>query len=66
VLFKKKLDSLEIGEQADFIILDRNPLTTLHGELAGIRVLSTWVSGERVSGERVAGKQVAGQPISGN
>jgi predicted amidohydrolase YtcJ len=38
---EETLGSLEIGKQADFIILDHNPLITPHGELAGIRVLST-------------------------
>ncbi len=33
--------SLEVGKQADFVILDRDPLTIEHRELKNIKVLQT-------------------------
>ena len=36
------------GEQADFIILDRDPFDSTPAELAETQVLETWIGGERV------------------
>jgi predicted amidohydrolase YtcJ len=36
------------GFLADFVVLDRNPLTTDAGALSSIRVLETWAGGKRV------------------
>jgi len=40
--------SIEVGKRADFIVLDRDPMTVPAAELPGIRVLQTWVDGQRV------------------
>jgi predicted amidohydrolase YtcJ len=40
--------SLQSGKDADFILLDRNPLTCPLEELAEIKVLKTYIDGENV------------------
>jgi predicted amidohydrolase YtcJ len=40
--------AIEPGRLADLIVLDRDPIAGPPGDLAGIRVLSTFVAGERV------------------
>lgn len=40
--------SLEVGKLADFIVLDRNPLTIPHEEIANTKVLKTVVGGKVV------------------
>jgi predicted amidohydrolase YtcJ len=40
--------SLEVGKAADFVIVDRNPLTVPVREIGGIRVRNTFVDGEEV------------------
>ena len=44
-----KLGSLEAGKWADFIILDKNPLTTPHHQLKDIDVVETWVAGRKLN-----------------
>lgn len=39
---------LAVGERADFLVLDRDPLTAGPDEMRSIRVLQTWVGGQRV------------------
>jgi predicted amidohydrolase YtcJ len=39
---------LAVGERADFVILDADPLEADASELRRIRVLETWIGGERV------------------
>ena len=41
---------LAVGEQADFVVLDADPLEADASELRGIRVLETWIGGRRVYG----------------
>lgn len=43
-----KLGTLEADKWADFIILDKNPLTTPPQELKNISVLETWVAGKKL------------------
>jgi predicted amidohydrolase YtcJ len=40
--------SLEPGKHADFIVLDRDPLTVPEAEIPQVRVLQTWLDGVRV------------------
>jgi predicted amidohydrolase YtcJ len=39
---------LAVGERADFVVLDRDPLLANAEEMRAIRVLSTWVAGRKV------------------
>ncbi len=41
------LGSLEAGKYADFVVLDRDPVTVPAEEIAAITVRETWVDGER-------------------
>lgn len=43
-----KLGSLKAGNWADFVVLDRNPLDTPIDEIKDIKVLETWVAGEKI------------------
>ena len=45
---EKSVGSLESGKRADFIVLDRNIFEVDAAEIAGARVLQTWLDGERV------------------
>jgi len=43
-----KLGSISTGKHADFAVLEHNPLTTDAAEIANIKVVSTYLAGERV------------------
>ncbi|SFS02611.1 amidohydrolase [Sphingomonas jatrophae] len=43
-----RLGSLTPGKRADFILVDRNPLTAAPRELRATQVYETWVGGQRV------------------
>jgi predicted amidohydrolase YtcJ len=45
---EKETGSLEPGKMADFVILDRDILTTAEAEIPGTRVLATYVGGEKM------------------
>jgi len=45
---EKSVGSLESGKRADFIVLDKNIFEVDVSEIAGIRVLQTWLDGEQV------------------
>ena len=47
-LEEKETGSLEPGKMADFVILDRDILTTAEAEIPGTRVLATYVGGEKM------------------
>jgi len=44
---ERDLGSLAVGKCADFAVLSDDPVTVPDGEIAAIRVLQTWVGGER-------------------
>jgi predicted amidohydrolase YtcJ len=43
-----RIGSLEPGKWADFILIDRDPMNANAHELAGTKVLETWIAGEKV------------------
>ena len=43
-----QVGSLEIGKQADFVVLDRDVMTVPERQIPATRVLQTWVAGKRV------------------
>jgi len=43
-----RLGQLKVGYQADFIIIDRNPLNIPREQLKDLKVLETWVGGKQV------------------
>ncbi|MDP5225712.1 MULTISPECIES: amidohydrolase [Arthrobacter] len=43
---EEDLGSLAVGKRADFAVLSADPLTVPEEEIAGVRVLQTWVDGE--------------------
>jgi predicted amidohydrolase YtcJ len=45
---EKKKGSIEAGKLADFIVIDRDVLSVPSSELKDVKVLSTWVGGERI------------------
>lgn len=42
-----EVGSLETGKLADFVVLEKNPRTTTPAQIADIKVLETWVGGQR-------------------
>ena len=47
-----KIGSLKKGKYADFIVLDKNPLTIPTKELQDIQILQTFVNGNEVEYEK--------------
>lgn len=45
---EKRLGQLKAGYQADFVIVDRNPLTIAPEQLKDIKIIETWVAGKVV------------------
>ncbi|WP_435419411.1 amidohydrolase [Parerythrobacter aurantius] len=43
-----RFGKLVVGERADFVIVDRDPMLASAGDLRATKVLETWVGGERV------------------
>jgi predicted amidohydrolase YtcJ len=39
--------SIEAGKFADFIVMDKNPLSVSSGELASVKVKSTFIGGKQ-------------------
>ncbi|WP_108469558.1 amidohydrolase [Polynucleobacter difficilis] len=42
-----KVGSLEVGKQADFVVLEKNPRTTPAADIRDIKVKQTWVDGKK-------------------
>jgi predicted amidohydrolase YtcJ len=40
--------SLEVGKQADLVILEKNPRKTPPAEIRNIKVKETWIDGKRI------------------
>jgi predicted amidohydrolase YtcJ len=45
---EKQMGGLEPGQEADFILVDRDPASVSPHELARTKVLETWIAGRRV------------------
>ena len=45
---EQDVGSLETGKRADFIVLDRDVMHIPEDEIPAVRVLQTWVDGQRV------------------
>jgi predicted amidohydrolase YtcJ len=53
---------LAVGEQADFVVLDADPLEADAAGLRRIGVLETWIGGQRVYGVGASGERAADAP----
>jgi predicted amidohydrolase YtcJ len=53
---------LAVGEQADFVVLDADPLEADAAALRRTRVLETWIGGQRVYGGATRGERPADGP----
>lgn len=43
------IGSLEVGKQADLVVLEKNPRSTPAGDIRNIKVKETWIDGKQVS-----------------
>ena len=53
---------LAVGERADFVVLDADPLEASPAQMRGIRVLETWIGGQRVFGGAARAERAADAP----
>jgi hypothetical protein len=51
-----------VGERADFVVLDADPLEADASELRRLRVLETWIGGRRVYGGATRGERAPDAP----
>ena len=42
------MGGLDVGQQADFILVDRDPAAVSAHDLARTQVLETWIAGQKV------------------
>ena len=58
MFLEDRIGSLEVGKQADFVVIDRDLLTCALDDIKGTRALATYVDGKRVfeSGIQQEGK----------
>jgi predicted amidohydrolase YtcJ len=50
MFLEDRIGSLEVGKQADFVVIDRDLLTCALDDIKGTRALATYVDGKRVFG----------------
>jgi len=48
LMSEKEIGSIEVGKFADFVILEQNPMTVPEEKIGEIRVLQTWINGQKV------------------
>jgi predicted amidohydrolase YtcJ len=48
----KLIGSLEVGKQADLVVLEKNPRKTRAEDIRNIKVISTWIDGKQVNWKR--------------
>ncbi len=53
------------GERADFILVDRDPMTATQAELRGTRVLETWIGGVKIYQEGLETEQKYAKEMPG-
>lgn len=53
---------LAVGERADFVVLDADPLEASPAQMRDIRVLETWIGGQRVYGGAARAERSADAP----
>jgi len=61
---EQTVGSIEVGKRADFIVLNRDPMTVPAADFRGLQVLQTWVDGQRVFQRASEPKAGAGKPDS--
>jgi len=49
IFLDDKVGSLEVGKQADLVILEKNPRNTAPAEIRNIKVKGTWIDGKQVN-----------------
>ena len=49
LFLEREVGSLETGKRADFVVLDRDPLSCPLDDLPDTRVLETWLDGRRLA-----------------
>ena len=55
-----RFGELKVGERADFLIVDRDPLTASANDIRGTKVLETWIGGQKVFDRAAPNRNAAG------
>jgi predicted amidohydrolase YtcJ len=53
MFLEDRVGSLEVGKQADFVVIDRDLMTCAEDEIKGARPLATYLDGKQVFGSRM-------------